>query len=79
MTLIAIVGSPGSPLGRECDIALDASVEREGCPLDAAPMASVLAAQAIGDALAAAVIARRAASPPTTSPACTRPARSARA
>jgi arabinose-5-phosphate isomerase len=54
-TLIAVVGSTGSPLARESDIALDASVEREGCPLDAAPMASVLTAQAIGDALAAAV------------------------
>jgi arabinose-5-phosphate isomerase len=53
--LIAIVGTPGSPLAREADVALDASVEREGCPLDAAPMASALAAQALGDALAAAV------------------------
>lgn len=55
VTLLAIVGSPGSPLAREADITLDASVEREGCPLDAAPMASTLAAQALGDALAAAV------------------------
>jgi arabinose-5-phosphate isomerase len=55
VTLLAVVGSPGSPLAREADITLDASVEREGCPLDAAPMASVLAAQALGDALAAAV------------------------
>jgi arabinose-5-phosphate isomerase len=53
--LVAVVGSPGSPLARQADITLDASVEREGCPLDAAPMASVLAAQALGDALAAAV------------------------
>src|SRR3954447_13041268 len=59
MTLVAIVGSPGSPLAREADIALDASVAREGCPLDAAPMASVLAAQALGDALAAAVSCAR--------------------
>ncbi len=54
--LIAIVGVPGSPIAREADIALDVSVEREGCPLDAAPMASALAASAIGDALAAAVM-----------------------
>jgi arabinose-5-phosphate isomerase len=54
-TLIAVVGSASSPLARESDIVLDASVEREGCPLDAAPMASVLTAQATGDALAAAV------------------------
>lgn len=59
VTLIAVVGAPGSVLAREADIMLDASVEREGCPLDAAPMASVLAAQALGDALAAAVMAAR--------------------
>jgi arabinose-5-phosphate isomerase len=54
-SLIAIVGSVTSPIARESDVVLDASVEREGCPLDAAPMASVLTAQAVGDALAAAV------------------------
>jgi arabinose-5-phosphate isomerase len=59
VTLLAIVGSQGSPLGREADIELDASVQREGCPLDAAPMASVLAAQALGDALAAAIASGR--------------------
>ncbi|MFL5884907.1 MAG: SIS domain-containing protein, partial [Thermoleophilaceae bacterium] len=57
--LVAIVGSPSSPLARQSDIVLDASVEREGCPLDAAPMASVLTAQAIGDALAAAITCAR--------------------
>jgi arabinose-5-phosphate isomerase len=59
VTTIAVVGSVGSALARECDIVLDASVEREGCPLDVAPMASVLAAQAVGDALAAAVTRAR--------------------
>jgi arabinose-5-phosphate isomerase len=59
VTLVAIVGSVSSPLARESDIVLDASVESEGCPLDAAPMASVLAAQALGDALAAAFIQLR--------------------
>jgi len=59
MRLIAIVGAPDSPLGRDCDLVLDASVEREGCPLDSAPMASVIAAQAMGDALAAAVMQGR--------------------
>jgi arabinose-5-phosphate isomerase len=57
--LIAVVGSATSPLAREADYALEASVEREGCPLDAAPMASVLAAQAMGDALAAAITTAR--------------------
>src|SRR3954453_19143127 len=58
-TLIAGAGNPRSPLAREADVVLDASVEAEGCPLDVAPMASVLVAQAIGDALAAAVTTAR--------------------
>jgi arabinose-5-phosphate isomerase len=57
--IVAVTGSMGSALAREADIALDASVEREGCALEAAPMASVLAAQAMGDALAAAVTEAR--------------------
>jgi len=57
--LIAIAGTAGSPLARAADIVLDGSVEREGCPLDAAPMASALVASAIGDALAAAVMRAR--------------------
>jgi arabinose-5-phosphate isomerase len=59
VTLITITGTPGAALARHSDIVLDASVEREGCPLEAAPMASVLAAQAVGDALAAAVTRAR--------------------
>jgi arabinose-5-phosphate isomerase len=59
LSLMAVVGATGSELALACDLALDASVEREGCPLDAAPMASVLVAQAVGDALAAAVTAGR--------------------
>jgi len=59
VTSIAVVGSLGSPIARACDLVIDASVEREGCPLDVAPMASVLAAQAVGDALAAAVTQAR--------------------
>ncbi|MEJ7824216.1 MAG: KpsF/GutQ family sugar-phosphate isomerase [Solirubrobacteraceae bacterium] len=58
-TLIAVVGVPDSPIARDCDVTLDVSVEREGCPLDAAPMASALSASAIGDALAAAVMRAR--------------------
>ncbi len=50
--LIAIVGNMGATIARHCDIALDASVEREACPLDLAPTASTTVALAIGDALA---------------------------
>jgi arabinose-5-phosphate isomerase len=57
--MAAVVGSVSSPLALESDLVLDASVQSEGCPLEAAPMASVLAAQAVGDALAAAVIQQR--------------------
>jgi len=59
VSLIAIIGTEGSTLARECDVVLDASVQREGCPLDIAPMASVIAAQALGDALAAAICVAR--------------------
>jgi arabinose-5-phosphate isomerase len=59
VTLIGVVGSVSSALALQSDIVLDASAEREGCPLDAAPMASVLVAQALGDALAAAVVSAR--------------------
>jgi arabinose-5-phosphate isomerase len=58
-TLISVVGNVRSPMGLEADVALDASVEAEGCPLDVAPMASVLVAIAVGDALAAAVTTAR--------------------
>ena len=57
--LIAVVGDPGSPLALESDLVLEASVLSEGCPIEAAPMASVLSAQAVGDALAAAVTKER--------------------
>jgi arabinose-5-phosphate isomerase len=59
LVLVAVVGSVGSPLALEADLVLDVSVRTEGCPLDAAPMASVVAAQALGDALAAALIELR--------------------
>lgn len=58
-TIILVTADPASPLAREADVVLDASVDREGCPLGVAPMASVLAAQALGDALAAAVTTLR--------------------
>ncbi len=56
---IAICGRPDSTLARDSDAVLDASVEREACPLGLAPTASVLAAMALGDALAMAVMAVR--------------------
>ncbi len=57
--LIAITGSPDSTLAREADVNLDASVEREACPLGLAPTASTTAALALGDALAVALLQTR--------------------
>lgn len=52
VSLIAIVGSTNSTLGRNADVVLDASVDKEACPLNLAPTTSTTVALAIGDALA---------------------------
>jgi arabinose-5-phosphate isomerase len=53
--LIGILGSLSSPLAREIDILLDASVRTEADPYNLAPTASTAVATALGDALALAV------------------------
>ncbi len=50
--LISIVGNLESSLARQSDVALDASVDCEACPLNLAPTTSTTVALAIGDALA---------------------------
>ena len=50
--VIAVVGSLNSTLARRADVALDASVEQEACPLNLAPTTSTTVALAVGDALA---------------------------
>jgi arabinose-5-phosphate isomerase len=57
--LIAMTGSPDSTLARYADVHLDASVEKEACPLGLAPTASTTAALALGDALAIALLTAR--------------------
>lgn len=57
--IIAICGNRGSTVGREADVLLDASVEREACPLGLAPTSSALAELAMGDALAMALMRAR--------------------
>lgn len=57
--LIALVGNLQSALARESDVVLDATVEREADPLGLAPTASAMAALAIGDALASALMTAR--------------------
>ena len=61
--LIAITGNPNSSLARHADIHLDASVEREACPMGLAPTASTTTALALGDALAVALLTARGFSP----------------
>jgi len=52
VSLISIVGNLESTLARHSDVALDASVDYEACPLNLAPTTSTTVALAIGDALA---------------------------
>ena len=48
---IALTGDLNSPLATHCDIILDASVEKEACPINMLPTASTTVALALGDAL----------------------------
>jgi len=57
--LIALTGAPDSVLARAADVALDASVPAEACPLGLAPTSSTTAAMALGDALAVALLEER--------------------
>jgi arabinose-5-phosphate isomerase len=57
--LIAMTGNENSTLAKEADIALDARVDEEACPLGLAPTASTAAAMALGDALAMALLEAR--------------------
>ena len=51
--IIGILGKIQSNIANKCDAVLDASVDKEICPLNLAPTASTSVAMAIGDALAA--------------------------
>src|SRR5579863_1696512 len=57
--LVGIIGNRTSPLGKEMDILLDASVRAEADPYNLAPTASAAVATALGDALALAVMRAR--------------------
>ena len=58
--LIGILGNVDSPLARAMDVVLDASVPREADPEGFMPSASLAVAQAIGHALAVALMQSRA-------------------
>lgn len=55
-SIIAIVGNVESTLARQSDVVLDASVDKEACPLNLAPTTSTTVALSIGDALAMTVM-----------------------
>jgi arabinose-5-phosphate isomerase len=61
--IVVIVGRIDSVLAQQADVALDAGVECEACPLGLAPTASTAAQLAIGDALAVATMSARGLSP----------------
>ena len=56
VAIIAIAGSLNSTLARQSNVVLDASVDKEACPLNLAPTTSTTVALAIGDALAMALM-----------------------
>lgn len=57
--IVTITGNPQSFLAKNAHVHLDASVEREACPLELAPTASTTAALILGDALAMALLEAR--------------------
>lgn len=59
LKIISIVGNLDSTLARHSDVVLDASVDKEACPLNLAPTTSTTVALSIGDALAMAVMSAK--------------------
>ena len=59
VALISIVGNTNSTLARKADVVIDASVDKEACPLNLAPTTSTTVALAIGDAIAMALMESR--------------------
>ena len=57
--LIGLTGNENSSLGSYADVFLDISVEKEACPLGAAPTTSTTLTMALGDALAVALMEHR--------------------
>ena len=56
---ISIVGKLNSTLAKQTDVFLNATVDREACPLNLAPTASTAVSMAIGDSLAAVCMERK--------------------
>lgn len=58
-TLIALTGNTDSTISKHATVTLDASVDKEACPLNLSPTASTTAVLAMGDALAVALLKAR--------------------
>lgn len=58
--IIAMAGNTSSLLTQNADLFLNTAVKKEACPLNLAPMSSTTAELAMGDALAGALMKRRA-------------------
>ena len=59
LPLVTLTGNMQSTLAAASDVVLDTSVREEACSLNLAPTASTVAAMAMGDALAIALLERR--------------------
>ena len=57
--LIAMARNPESTLAKYADVFINIKVDKEGCPLDAAPMSSTTLTMAMGDALAVCLMKKR--------------------
>lgn len=57
--LIAMTGNPESTLAKAATVHLDASIEKEACPLGLAPTSSTTVSLVLGDALAMALLNQR--------------------
>lgn len=63
VSLLSIVGNTDSTLARKSDVVLDASVDKEACPLNLAPTTSTTVSLAIGDAIAMTLMESRGLTP----------------
>jgi len=54
--IISITSNPDSTLSKQADVSLSIVIQREGCPLNLAPMASTTTMLALGDAISAALM-----------------------
>ena len=63
VSVIAIVGNVDSTLAHKSDVVIDASVDKEACPLNLAPTTSTTVALAIGDAIAMTLMESRGLTP----------------